>query len=83
MASFFEFSLTDVIGALAGVILAVLAIYAVWKKPWTENLAGHFKKAYRERLKSIRKAVKERDALREEVDTLSIFHRSLYFFGRS
>ena len=57
-------------------ILAILAIYAIWKKPWRENLAGHFKKAYRERLKSIQKAVKERDALREEVDTLSIFHRS-------
>ncbi|MDE0467246.1 MAG: hypothetical protein OYL97_09325 [Candidatus Poribacteria bacterium] len=76
MSSFFEFSLTDAIGALASVILAILAIYAIWKKPWRENLAGHFKKAYRERLKSIQKAVKERDALREEVDTLSIFHRN-------
>ena len=65
----FGFSLTDL-------ILVFLAIYAVLKKPWKENLAGHFKKAYRERLKSIQKAVKERDALREEVDTLSIFHRS-------
>ena len=76
MSSFFVFSLTDVVGALASLILAGLAIYAIWKKPWRENLAGHFKKAYRERLKSIQKAVKERDVLREEVDTLSIFHRS-------
>ena len=64
--SFFHFSLTDAIGALASVILAGLAIYAIWKKPWRENLAGHFKKAYKAQLKSIQKAIKERDALREE-----------------
>ena len=65
MSSFFEFSLTDAIEALASVILAILAIYAIWKKPWRENLAGHFKKAYRAQLKSIQKAVQERDELRE------------------
>ena len=70
----FDFSLTDVIQALASVILAVFAIYAIWKKPWRENLAGHFKKAYRARLKSIQKSLMERDALREEVNTLSILH---------
>ena len=69
IAPFFDFSLTDL-------ILVFLAIYAVLKKPWRENLAGHFKKAYRVQLKSIQKYVKERDALREEVNTLSIFHRS-------
>ena len=76
MSLSFNFSLTDAIGASASLILAVIAIYAVWKKPWRDNLAGHFKKAYRERLKSIQKAVNERDALREEVNTLSIFHRT-------
>ncbi len=74
--SFFDVSLTDVIGASTSVILAGLAVYAIWKKPWRENLAVHFKKAYRAQLKSIQKAVKERDALRAEVNTLSIFHRS-------
>ncbi len=64
--SFFHFSLTDAIGTLASVILAGLAIYAIWKKPWRENLAGHFKKAYKAQLKSIQNAIKERDALREE-----------------
>ena len=73
--SFFDVSLTDVIGASTSVILAGLAIYAIWKKPWRENLAVHFKKAYRAQLKSIQKTVKERVALREEVNTLSIFHR--------
>ena len=58
-SSLFDFSLTDL-------ILIFLAIYAVWKKPWKENLAGHFKKAYSSQLKSIQNAVKERDALREE-----------------
>ena len=65
----FDFSFTDL-------TLVFLAIYAVLKKPWRENLAGHFKKAYRVQLKSIQKYVKERDALREEVNTLSIFHRT-------
>ena len=65
----FNFSLTNL--GLVG-----LALYAVLKKPWKENLAGHFKKAYRQQLKSIQKSMKERDALREEVDTLSIFHRN-------
>ena len=74
--SLLHFSLTDAIGTLASVILAGLAVYAIWKKPWRENLAVHFKKAYRSQLKSIQKSVKERDALREEVNTLSIFHRS-------
>ena len=66
MSLSFEFSLTDAIEALASLILAILAIYAIWKKPWRENLAGHFKKAYRAQLKSIQKAVKERNELREE-----------------
>ena len=66
MSLSFNFSLTDAIGALASLSLAVLAIYTVWKKPWRDNLAGHFKKAYREQLKSIQKAVKETDGLREE-----------------
>ena len=74
--SFFDVSLTDVIGAFTSVILAGLAVYAIWKKPWRENLAGHFKKAYKTRLKSIQKSVKERDTLRAEVNTLSIFHRT-------
>ena len=69
IAPLFDFSFTDL-------TLVFLAIYAVLKKPWRENLAGHFKKAYRVQLKSIQKYVKERDALREEVNTLSIFHRS-------
>lgn len=69
MSSFFDFSLTDTIEALASVILVVLAIYTLWKKPWRENLAGHFKKAYRAQLKSIQETVKERDALREEYPT--------------
>lgn len=64
--SFFDVSLTDVIGAFTSVILAGLAVYAIWKKPWRENLAVHFKRAYRAQLKFIQKAVKERDALREE-----------------
>ena len=67
--SLFDFSSTDL-------ILVFLAIYAVLKKPWSENLSEHFKKAYRAQLKSIQKAIKERYALREEVNTLSIFHRS-------
>lgn len=58
-SSLFDFSLTDL-------ILIFLAIYAIWKKPWKENLAGHFKKAYTDQLKSIQNAVKERDALCEE-----------------
>ena len=64
--SLLHFSLTDAIGTLASVILAGLGIYAVRKKFWRENLAGHFKKAYRVQLKSIQDVVKERDALREE-----------------
>ena len=69
IAPLFDFSFTDL-------TLVFLAIYAVLKKPWRENLAGHFQKAYRGQLKSIQKYVKERDALREEVNTLSIFHRT-------
>ena len=61
---------------MTDLILVFLAIYAVLQKPWKENLAGHFKKAYRAQLKSIQKTIKERDTLREEVNTLSIFHRS-------
>jgi hypothetical protein len=57
--SLLGFSLTDL-------ILVGLAIYTLWKKPWKENLAGHFKKAYRAQLKSIQKAIKERGGLREE-----------------
>ena len=64
-----NFSLTDL--GLIG-----LAIYAVLKKPWKENLAGHFKTAYRNQIKSIQKTVKERDRLREEVNTLTIFHQT-------
>ena len=51
---------------MTDLILVFLAIYAILKKPWRENLAGHFKKAYRAQLKSIQKTVKERDTLREE-----------------
>lgn len=69
VASLFDFSFTDL-------TLVFLAIYAVLKKPWRENLAGHFKKAYRVQLRAIEKYVKERDALREEVNALSIFHRT-------
>ena len=67
--SLFNFSLTDL-------ILVCLAIYAVLKKPWRENLSEHFKKAYRAQLKSIQKTVKERDALREECDTFSVHQMS-------
>ena len=63
------FSLTDL--GLVG-----LAIYAVLKKPWGENLAGHFKKAYRTQLKFIQKSVKERDVLREECNTFSVHQMS-------
>lgn len=67
--SLFTFSLTDL-------ILVCLAIYAVLKKPWRENLSEHFKKAYRVQLKSIQKTVKERDTLREECDTFSVHQMS-------
>jgi hypothetical protein len=67
--SLFDFSATDL-------ILAFLAIYAILQKPWRENLAGHFKTAYRDRLKFIQKSVKERDALREECNTFSVHQRS-------
>ena len=69
IASLFDFSLTDL-------ILVFLAIYAVLQKPWKENLAGHFKKAYRTQLKSIQKTVKEREALREECNTFSVHQMS-------
>ena len=68
-----EFSLTDLI--LVGLAIYA-AIYAILKKPWRENLAGHFKKAYRTQLRSIQKAVKERDSLREECNTFSVHRRS-------
>ncbi|MDE0013627.1 MAG: hypothetical protein OXU36_20970 [Candidatus Poribacteria bacterium] len=68
-SSLFDFSSTDL-------ILVFLAIYAVLKKPWRENLAGHFKKAYRAQLKSIQKTVKERDELREECNTFSVHQMS-------
>ena len=58
-SSLFDFSLTDL-------TLIFLAIYAIWKKPWVENLAGHFKKAYRAQLKSIQNAVSEMDELSEK-----------------
>ena len=67
--SLFDFSSTDL-------ILVFLAIYAVLKKPWRENLSEHFKKAYRAQLKSIQKAVKERDTLREECNTFSVHQMS-------
>ena len=63
------FSLTDL-------ILVGLAIYAISQKPWRENLAGHFKKAYQTKLKSIQKIVKERNSLREECNTFSVHQRS-------
>ena len=69
ITSLFDFSLTDL-------ILVFLAIYAVLQKPWKENLAGHFKKAYRSQLKSIQKIVKERDELREECNTFSVHQMS-------
>lgn len=68
-SSLFDFSSTDL-------ILVFLAIYAVLKKPWRENLSEHFKKAYGAQLKSIQKAVKERDALREECNTFSVHQMS-------
>ena len=67
--SLFDFSSTDL-------ILVFLAIYAVLKKPWRENLSEHFKKAYGVQLKSIQKAVRERDALREECNTFSVHQMS-------
>lgn len=69
MNTLLGFSLTDL-------ILVGLAIYAILKKPWRENLAGHFKKAYRTQLRAIQKAVKERDSLREECNTFSVHKRS-------
>ena len=65
----FDFSATDL-------VLVFLAIYAVCKKFWRENLAGQFKKAYRAQLKAIQKIVKERDTLREECNTFSVHQMS-------
>ena len=67
--SLFNFSLTDL-------TLVCLAIYAVLKKPWRENLSEHFKKAYRAQVKSIQKTVKEREVLREECNTFSVHQMS-------
>ena len=69
IASLFDFSSTDL-------VLVFLAIYAILKKPWRENLSEHFKKAYRTQLKSIQKIVKERDTLREECNTFSVHQMS-------
>ena len=66
MPSFFDVSLTDVIGASTSVILAGLAVYAVCRKFWRETLAEHFKKAYRVQLKSIQKVAQKVEVLREE-----------------
>lgn len=65
----FNFSATDL-------VLVFLAIYAVCNKFWRENLAGQFKKAYRDQLKAIQKTVKERDTLREEYNTFSVHQMS-------
>lgn len=66
-SSLTKYSLMD-----AGLLL--IAVYAVWKKPWGENLAVHFKKAYKTLLDYIEKTVKERDELREECNTLTFIY---------